>query len=164
VAILPKRVCFGRLAQLPKLTPFVVEYEVMAINSGTAFRVPFVALLGGFNSAYWLDSLDHWLFRKIYGHGKRVAISGSVFKHNFAVSDYRRNKVSLIRYRSILSAEEMLVATEKRRVEILVYVIRLVLRVVKRLVIYRRPELAALSCKMVVSIIVSRARLSRFGL
>jgi GT2 family glycosyltransferase len=164
VAISPKRVCFGRLAPLPKLAPLVAEYEVMAINSGTAVRVPFMALLGGFNSAYWLDSLDNWMFRKIYGHGKRVAISGSVLEHNLAVSDYRRNKVSLIRYRSILSAEAMFVTTEKRRVEIPVYVIRLVLRVVKQLAIYRRPKLAALTCAMVVSIIVSRARLSRCGL
>jgi GT2 family glycosyltransferase len=157
VAISPKRVCFGRLAPLPKLAPLIAEYEVTAINSGTAVRVPFMASLGGFNSAYWLDSLDHWMFRKIYGHGKRVAISGSVLEHNLAVSDYRRNKVSLTRYRSILSAEASFVTTEKRRVEIPVYMIRLVLRVVKQLVIYRRPDLAALTCAMIAAIIVRRA-------
>jgi GT2 family glycosyltransferase len=151
-AISPKRVRFGRLAPLPEPGPQVADYEVAAINSGTVVKVSFVESLGGFNQAYWLDCLDHWLFRQIYAHGKKVALSASVLEHNLAGSDYR-NQISLVRYESILSAEELFVTTEKRRAEILVYIIRLMARALKQLVIYRRPELAELTCTKVIKMI-----------
>ena len=155
--ISPRRVCFARLGPLPEPSPAVAESEVTAINSGAAIKVSFVRSLGGFNLAYRLDCLDHWLFRQLYARGKRVAISGSVLEHKLSVSDYR-NQVSLTRYRSILSAEALFVTTEKRRPEIPMYVIRLMLRAVKQLVVYRRPELAALTCAMIPA---SVARLAR---
>jgi GT2 family glycosyltransferase len=161
--ISPMRVRFGRLSPLPKQSPSLAECEVTAINSGAAIRVSFVQSLGGFNPDYRLDCLDHWLFRQLYAQGKRVALSGSVLDHDLSVSDYR-NQVSPTRYRSILSAEVLFVTTQKRRLEIPVYVIRLMLRAVKQLVIYRRPKLSALTCEMVVTMIARRERYSRFGL
>jgi GT2 family glycosyltransferase len=161
--ISPMRVRFGRLSPLPKQSPSLTECEVTAINSGAAIRVSFVQSLGGFNPDYRLDCLDHWLFRQLYAQAKRVALSGCVLEHDLSVSDYR-NKVSLTRYRSILSAEALFVTTQKRRLEIPVYVIRLMLRAVKQLVIYRRPKLSALTCEMVVTMIARRERYTRFGL
>jgi len=150
--ISPNRVRFGRLAPLPEPRPQVADYEVTAINSGTAVKISFVESLGGFNPAYRLDCLDHWLFRQIYAQGKKVALSASVLEHDLSVSDYR-NHVSPVRYESMLSAEALFVTTEKRRVEIPVYVIRLILRAVKQAVIYRRPELAAQTCAKVLEMI-----------
>jgi GT2 family glycosyltransferase len=157
VVISPKHVRFGRLAPLPKLLPQVAEYEVTAINSGVAIRVKFMASLGGFNPAYRLDCLDHWLFRQLYARGKRVALSDTVLEHNLSVSDYR-NQVSLTRYRSILSAEVLFVTTQKRRAEIPVYVTRLLLRAVKQIVTYRRPDMAVLTCAMIAAMIFRCAR------
>ncbi|MDR3725097.1 MAG: glycosyltransferase [Terracidiphilus sp.] len=149
--ISPRRVRFGRLSPLHKQSPSLVECEVTAINSGSAIRVSFVQLLGGFNPDYRLDYLDHWLFRQLYAQGKRVALSGSVLKHDLSVSDYRK-KVSQSRYRSILTAEVLFVTTQKPRVERLVYVIKLVLRAVKQLIVYRRPKLVAMTCRMAVKL------------
>ncbi len=157
--ISPKRVCFGLLTPLPKPAPIVAEFEVMAINSGAAIKVSFLRILGGFNPAYRLDCLDHWLFRQIYAQGKRVALSCSVLEHDLSASDYR-NQVSLTRYRSILSAEVLFITTQKFRLEIPVYVLRLMLRALKQLAIYRRPKLAALTFAMVVAIIARRTRIS----
>jgi GT2 family glycosyltransferase len=157
--ISPRRVRFGRLSPLPKQSSLLAKCEVTAINSGAAIRVSFVQSLGGFNPDYRLDCLDHWLFRQLYAQGKRVALSGSVLDHDLSVSDYR-NQVSLTRYRGILSAEAFFVTTQKRHLEILVYVIRLMLRAVKQLIVYRRPELAAITCNMAVKIAAGRMLLA----
>jgi GT2 family glycosyltransferase len=151
--ISPRRVRFGRLTPLPKQSPSVTKCEVTAINSGAAIRVSFVQSLGGFNPNYRLDWLDHWLFRQLYAQGKRVALTNSVLEHALSVSDYR-NHVSLSRYRSVLSSEILFMTTEKRRVEFGVYVFRLLLRSVKQLVIYRRPELAAVTSSAIASIFI----------
>jgi GT2 family glycosyltransferase len=150
-AISPSRVRFGRITPLPKQSPSVINCEVTAINSGSAIRVSFARSLGGFNPDYRLDFLDHWLFRQLNAHGKRVALTDSVLEHALSVSDYR-DQVNLSRYRSVLSSELLFMTTEKRRVEIPVYVFRLLLRSVKQLVIYRRPELAALTSSAIAAI------------
>jgi GT2 family glycosyltransferase len=160
-AISPKRVRFGRMAPLPKPTPTVAEYEVTAINSGVAVKSSFVASIGGFNPAYRLDCLDHWLFRTIYASGKRAAISGYVLDHHLSVGDYR-NQIGLTRYRSILSAEVMFVTTEKR-LEIPVFVFRLLLRSVKQLLVYHRPKLSLITCAMIPSLITRSMAILRHG-
>lgn len=147
----PKRVCFGRLAPLPNPAPTVAGCEVMAINSGAAIRVSFLQLLGGFNPIYRLDFLDHWLFRQLYARGKKVALSGSVLRHDLTGNNYREN-ISLSRYRSILTSEVLFLTTQKRRLELAVYLIRLLLRFVKQLIVYRRPDLAAVTCSMTARI------------
>jgi glycosyltransferase involved in cell wall biosynthesis len=161
--ISPKRVRFGRLTPLPEPAPATADYEVTAINSGVAVKSSFVASIGGFNQAYRLDCLDHWLFRKVYANAKKAAISGYILDHSLSVSDYR-HQVSLARYRSILSAETLFVTTEKRWVELLMYVTRLMLRAAKQVVIYRRLKLAALTCATVLAIIARRVRPARCGL
>ena len=159
--ISPRQVLFGRLAPLPKQSSSLATCELTAINSGAAIRVSFVQSLGGFNPNYKLDLLDHWLFRQIYARGKRVALSGSVLEHNLSVSDYR-NQVSLMRYRSILSSEVLFMRTEKSRAEMPMYIARLLLRSVKQLIIYRRLELAALTCAAIASILLRSPRSQRF--
>ena len=158
--ISPKRVRFGRLAPLPASTPAVTECEIMAIAAGTAIKVSFLRSLGGFSLEYPFDFIDHWLFRKIYAQGKRVALSGSVIGHDLAGGDYR-NKISPFRYRSILTSEVRFITTEKRWLELPVYLIRLMLRAVKQLTVYRRPELVAITCNMAVKIATGRMLLAR---
>jgi GT2 family glycosyltransferase len=158
--ISPKRVRFGRLAPLPASTPAVTECEIMAIAAGTAIKVSFLRSLGGFSLDYPFDFIDHWLFRKIYAQGKKVALSGSVIEHDLAASDYR-NKISPSRYHSVLTSEVRFITTEKRWLELPVYLIRLMLRAVKQLIVYRRPELVAITCNMAVKIAAGRMLLAR---
>jgi GT2 family glycosyltransferase len=158
--ISPMRVRFGRLSPLPKQSPSLAKCEVTAINSGAAIRVSFIQSLGGFNLNYRLDCLDHWLFRQLFAQGKRVALSRSVLEHYLSVSDYR-NQVSLTRYRSIISAEALFVKTEKPFFERLLYVIRLAVRAVKQLVVYRMPEIAKITGLMIYLIITQPSRIQK---
>ena len=55
----------GRSVRLPKGFAGVAEGEVSAINSGMTWRTTVLREIGGFNVLFWLDYLDHWLFREV---------------------------------------------------------------------------------------------------
>jgi GT2 family glycosyltransferase len=68
---------------LPKFRldrPYVVARSttstwLTAINSAACIRVSFVESIGSFSQKFWLDYLDHWLFRKIYDTAHSVFVS-----------------------------------------------------------------------------------------
>lgn len=132
VAISPKCVRMGRLAAMPTLAQDIADFEITAINSGTTVKVSFLTAIGGFDNAYWLDYLDHWLFHQIYATGNKVAIVDSVVQHNLSVRNYRQC-VSSSRYRSILSGESRFIIATKPRLELAIYTCRLLARSVKLL-------------------------------
>ncbi|WP_160722727.1 glycosyltransferase [Bacillus sp. USDA818B3_A] len=76
---------------------------VMAINSGSLIRLGFLTEIGGFNSAFPLDYLDHWLFHEIYRQSRKVWVLPVVLEHELSVMDY--SQVSIGRYKSILDSE-----------------------------------------------------------
>ena len=76
---------------------------VMAINSGSILRISFLDEVGGFNTEFPLDYLDHWIFYEIYSRNYQVLLLDVVLEHDLSVMDYSR--VSLQRYHSILDAE-----------------------------------------------------------
>ena len=130
VVVSPKRVGFFGFKALPKTTRGVQRTEITSINSGTAIRCDFVRSIGGFSRAYWLDYLDHWLFRQIYAAGKKVAVSDCILEHNLSVQDYRRN-IDLTRYRSILAGESAFMTTHKSKLQIPFYLLRLLVQICK---------------------------------
>lgn len=146
-AISPKRVGVGRLRPMPRGSIDICNFEVVAINSGAAVRTSFLREIGGFNSRYWLDFLDFWLFRAIYSRGKTVAVSRCCIRHNLSVSDYRRN-ISRERYRSIVGAETLFITSEKGGLETRIYILRLLIRAIKQLIVVRRPELALMTLRV----------------
>jgi GT2 family glycosyltransferase len=79
------------------------ERPVMAINSGSLIRVQFLTEVGGFNTDFPLDYLDHWLFHEIYEKGYKVRLLNVSLEHELSVMDYSR--VSLARYKSIMESE-----------------------------------------------------------
>jgi GT2 family glycosyltransferase len=146
----PKRVGFFGLKAFAKTPRGIQDAEIASINSGTAIRCDFVRSIGGFSRAYWLDYLDHWLFRQIYATGKKVAVSNCVLEHSLSVQDYRRN-INLTRYRSILAGESAFMTTHKSKLQIPFYLLRLLARSV-RLATQQQPDLALLTIAMVVRI------------
>ncbi|EKN71352.1 glycosyl transferase group 2 family protein [Neobacillus bataviensis LMG 21833] len=76
---------------------------VMAINSGSMIRVSFLNEVGGFNTDFPLDYLDHWLFYEIYEKGYKVFVLNVYLEHELSVMDY--NRVSFDRYKSIIDSE-----------------------------------------------------------
>jgi GT2 family glycosyltransferase len=75
-----------------------------AINSAACIRVSFVESIGGFSNDFWLDYLDHWLFRKIYDTHHCVFVSGISVEHDLSVADFNKG-LDVGRYKNILTAE-----------------------------------------------------------
>jgi glycosyltransferase involved in cell wall biosynthesis len=146
----PKRVGFFGLKALPESCHGIQNAEVMSINSGSAIRCDFVRSVGGFNRSFWLDYLDHWLFRQVYATGRKVAIWKCTIEHSLSVQDYRRN-IRIERYRSILAGESTFITTYKPKVHIPFYLLRLLVRSV-RLMSQGQSRLARLTFATIVKI------------
>jgi GT2 family glycosyltransferase len=87
-----------------KLTDSAPSLWLMAINSAAAVRVSFMDSIAGFSNDFWLDYLDHWLFRKIYDTGHSVYVSNMRIEHNLSVANFNQG-LEVARYRGILRAE-----------------------------------------------------------
>lgn len=79
--------------------------DVMVINSGTAIRMDFLQAIGGYNLAFPLDYLDHWLSWRIFTERKQLAILKTSLQHELSVLNYAAS-MNLARYKAILSAEK----------------------------------------------------------
>jgi GT2 family glycosyltransferase len=75
-----------------------------AINSAACIRASFVESIGGFSNDFWLDYLDHWLFRKVYDTHHSVFVSGISVEHDLSVADFNKG-LDVRRYKNILTAE-----------------------------------------------------------
>ena len=60
--------------------------------------------LGGFNTQFPLDFLDHWLFFEIFQQQKSVYVLESKLQHELSVLHYE--SMTTKRYQSILKAEK----------------------------------------------------------
>jgi GT2 family glycosyltransferase len=147
LVVSPMRVGVGRLKSLPEFSFGIQSEEIMAINSGAAIRCDFVRSIGGFNRAYWLDYLDHWLFHQIFSSGRKVMISNCILDHKLSVQDYR-HEVSTERYRSILNGEAAFITTHKSHFEKFLYLLRLFCRCLKLLLVVRNVRMAAITMTM----------------
>ena len=115
------------LRPLPKGNLGIQNTEIMSINSGAAIRCQFLISIGGFNCNYWLDFLDHWLFRRIYAEGKRAAVFDSVLEHSLSLRD-RHHNIGIARYRSIVCGESAFITTYRPKIQIPCYLLRLLCR------------------------------------
>jgi GT2 family glycosyltransferase len=87
-----------------KLTQTATSVWLTAINSATTIRVSFVEDIGGFSNDFWLDYLDHWLFRKIYDTDHSVYVSNMKIDHNLSVANFNQG-MEVSRYKNVLTAE-----------------------------------------------------------
>ena len=145
VIISPKSVGFFGLRPLRKPCRRIHGEEIMAINSGTVLRCEFVRSIGGFNCKYWLDYLDHWLFREIHISKKSVYVSHTILDHALSVQNYRHD-VSPERYRSILAGESSFIRESKSSAQICLHSVRLLIRTIKLLAL-RHPDMALMTVR-----------------
>jgi hypothetical protein len=148
----PMRVGPFGLRQLPADTSGIQTKEIMAINSGAVIRCNFLESIGGFNRAYWLDYLDHWLFHQVYSSGKKAAVSDCILKHRLSVQGYRKG-VSIERYRSIIAGEAGFITAYKSKSEVSIYLLRLLARSVK-MTVKLRTDIAGLTIATIFNIIM----------
>jgi GT2 family glycosyltransferase len=85
-------------------TSGIASREVIAINSGSVVRVSAVQVLGGFNTEFWLDYLDYWLFRSLQRKGYRIFVLPERLEHSLSFADAPR-RMPLARYQNMLRAE-----------------------------------------------------------
>ena len=138
--ISPTRVLWGgRLLPVDKTMTGVAPWEIAALNSGTLLRVSAVRGVGGFNPAFWLDYLDHWLFNRLYHAGCLVYVLDVELVHELSVRDMRN--IPTARYNNILLAEGKFYQSCKSSPESLVYFFRLLVRAGKMFVIPGRLRL-----------------------
>jgi GT2 family glycosyltransferase len=125
------------------------EKPVMAINSGSLISVDFLNELSGFNEAFPLDYLDHWLFHEIYSHGKKVWVLHATIEHELSVMDYSR--VSEQRYQSIMNSEIFFYKNYKQDL-FSAYRIQLAKRFLKQLLTVKNKKIAMYTLKRLFSL------------
>lgn len=115
------------------------DCEITAINSGALVKVAFLNSIGGFNTEFWLDMLDHWLFHTIFVNGRGVALGKNSIDHILSVSDY--STISKQRYINILEAECAFMNHYKSSFNIALFKFRLIVRALKLLLVRHRPDI-----------------------
>jgi GT2 family glycosyltransferase len=132
--ISPTRVLWGwRLLPVDKTFTGMAPWEIAVLNSGTLLRISAVREVGGFNQAFWLDYLDHWLFNRLYSAGYQVFVLDAELSHELSLTDMRSMQVG--RYNNILSAEGQFYKTCKSSSENWFYLIKLLIRAAKMLAV-----------------------------
>lgn len=154
VAVVPQVISNGKIVspilgnELPKMQKKLITqgvyFNLMAINSASAIRVSFLNEIGGFNEAFRLDYLDHWLYHEISQMKLGVYVLGTVINHELSVTKY--NEISLNRYKSILNSE-IIFQSEYSLIPIKKYKKRLVFRFFKQLLFIKNKRIAFYTLK-----------------
>jgi GT2 family glycosyltransferase len=150
------------LPRLGRESPLVVREVVetrwlMAINSGTCLRVDFIESIGGFSEMFWLDYLDHWLFKMIHNRRKSVYVSNMVLQHELSVANMNKG-LSVQRYNNVLRAERQFTNDYLPPLWRVALVPRLLMRAMKHLVITRDKRLGFLMVKGAAMQVAALAR------
>jgi GT2 family glycosyltransferase len=115
-AIVPQILDGGRLISpgwwlwdsIPRLLSIrfsgVTRRYCSAFNSASALRVSALLAIGGYNPRFWLDCSDMYIYRMFYKNGMHLYVAGDLqVTHELSIMDMNE-RVSLARYRNILSA------------------------------------------------------------
>ncbi len=138
--ISPARVLWGgRLLPVDNTLSGIAPWEIVALNSGVLLRVSALRALGGFNSEFWLDYLDHWLFNRLHRAGYVAYVLDAELRHSLSVRNMA--EMPLDRYKNILLAEGRFYRCCKSPLENLIYCLRLLVRGFKMLVLPGRRRL-----------------------
>lgn len=111
VAVVPKIAEQGEVFEPVHLNPLYskhlvsagVHQNIVTINSGTVLKNSFIRQIGGFNTEFPLDYLDHWLFYKISEQNKCVMVLSDIIEQSLSVHNIKN--VNQNRYISIIQSE-----------------------------------------------------------
>jgi len=120
--------------------------RISAFNSLTLISVPFIQSLGGFTAKFPLDMLDHWYYNQMYLQKKEVYVLNSVIKHSLSLLNYEEN-INLTRHVEFLNAESRFVREELGLLHYFFYKIRLFLRLIRQLLVFKDKEYPKITFK-----------------
>jgi glycosyltransferase involved in cell wall biosynthesis len=127
----------------------VPSQATFAFNSASTIRVTALRQIGGYHPWFWLDNSDHYMFRQLHRHGKRVFVSNDIkVTHHFSMMDMQTD-VTPARYRNILLAESAFWDLEMGTLAGLERTARLILRVYKHSRRKDSPKLCALTAQFI---------------
>lgn len=147
--IAPTIMLLGGICRPIMLSSGVVTTPISGINSGTLLRISYMNSINGFSEKYTLDMLDHWYFRKLFRDGKSVYLMESEIYQDLSVFGNFEENVSFNRYRQMLNAEAFFIK-EEGLLSLLIYKLRLFLRVLKQLR-YKNCKYYKFTLKMIFS-------------
>jgi GT2 family glycosyltransferase len=85
----------------------VQQGHLNAYNSGATLRVSAMRAVGGFPLQFWLDYLDHAVFRALFVGGFRIYVMRAELVHNSSLAEV--TSLPLWRLRNILQAQTLFV-------------------------------------------------------
>jgi GT2 family glycosyltransferase len=85
----------------------VQQGHLNAFNSGATLRVSAMRAIGGFPMQFWLDYLDHAVFRALFVGGFRIYVMRAELAHNSSLAEVK--SLPLWRLRNILQAQTLFV-------------------------------------------------------
>lgn len=136
----PMKVFPGNYCRPILLESGVITKRITALNSGSIIKVSFLNTFNIFPNKYFLDMLDHFIYRSIYQNDLYVFLMKSFIQHNLSVQSAYEQNISIDRYRQILQAEYLLI-NEDAFYGRSIYIFRLFFRVFKQFGFRRRHYL-----------------------
>jgi GT2 family glycosyltransferase len=85
----------------------IKQQSLCSYNSGSTLRVTALRSIGGFPAEFWLDFLDHAVFRALFSNGFRVYVLRSTLEHDSSYSDI--GSMPIWRLRNIILARTLYV-------------------------------------------------------
>lgn len=120
VAIAPKLIEFDKVqsphlplrwrrrAPLSTSTSGIADDDWIFYNSGSLLRVSALQTCGGFPGIFWLDFLDHAIYRRLRLRGGKVWVTEAKLQHELSSNEApRRDAAYLARTRNIREAENL---------------------------------------------------------
>ena len=132
----------------------IAPYPIMAINSGSLWRVSYLEDIGGFLDEFPLDYLDHWAFAKLNRMRKEVFVMDVTIEHNLSISDFE-NPVSISRYQSIISSELRFITNFTPKYVRSIFLLKLLFRFVRFLFKFRNKQFSWMTWRAIFSLLAS---------
>jgi GT2 family glycosyltransferase len=129
--ISPAKTFLGGICRPFECQKGIIKSKISGINSGTILKVDYLKSINGFNTDYTLDMLDHWYFKKIFSDGKDIFLLNATIRQDLSVLEDFEKSISVERYEQMLNAE-CLFAKEENFLSLLVFKLRLILRILKQ--------------------------------
>ena len=143
----PRRQMFNHHRAYPRGESGVAPGEAFAINSGALLRTSALQAIGGFNTDFWLDYSDMYVFHMFYLGGWNVwRAADAELEHDMSVMDYDR-LMTPARYKNYLCAESAFNDLYKGGLENAVQNMRLLVRAMRQRKKYRNPAFSQLAWK-----------------
>ena len=135
----------GRTQDYPPGECGIAEGRVIAVNSGCVMRTSALRSIGGFDTDFWLDYSDLYVFHQYFLKGKKVwRAADTELQHEMTMLDYD-GLMSPWRYRNYSYAETAYTDLYYGRIEALLQHLKLIARAAKQRLKFKNSEFSRIT-------------------